>query len=44
MVKGKMSRSFIPIAEEYMKSGMFDEAIAVLKPGFLWERPILRRV
>jgi len=33
MVKGKMSRSFIPIAEEYMKSGMFDEAIAVLKEG-----------
>src|SRR3990170_2439697 len=33
MVKEKMSRSFIPIAEEYMKSGMFDEAIAVLKEG-----------
>lgn len=33
MIKGKMSRSFIPIAEEYMKSGMFDEAIAVLKEG-----------
>src|SRR3989304_6204787 len=33
MVKGKMSRSFIPIAEEYMKSGMFDEAISILKEG-----------
>ena len=28
-----MSRSFIPIAEDYMKSGMFDAAIAVLKEG-----------
>lgn len=28
-----MSRSFIPIAEEYMKSGMFDEAITILKEG-----------
>lgn len=33
MVKEKMSRSFIPIAEDYMKSGMFDAAIAVLKEG-----------
>lgn len=28
-----MDRFFIPIAEEYIKSGMFDEAIAVLKEG-----------
>ncbi len=33
MNKNKISISFIPIAEEYIKSGMLDEAIAVLKEG-----------
>lgn len=33
MVKDNTDRSFIPIAEEYIKSGMLDDAIAVLKEG-----------
>lgn len=33
MNKVKAGRFFIPIAEEYIKSGMLDEAIAVLKEG-----------
>jgi tetratricopeptide (TPR) repeat protein len=33
MVKDNTDRSFIPIAEEYIKSGMLDDAIAVLKQG-----------
>lgn len=33
MNKTKTERFFIPIAEEYIKSGMLDEAISVLKEG-----------
>ena len=33
MNKEKADRFFIPIAEEYIKAGMLDEAIAVLKEG-----------
>ena len=33
MVKDNTGKSFIPIAEEYIKSGMLDDAIAVLKEG-----------
>lgn len=33
MIKDRNSRSFIPIAEEYLRSGMIDEAIGVLKAG-----------
>ena len=33
MNKEKADRFFIPLAEEYIKSGMLDEAIAVLKEG-----------
>ncbi len=33
MIKENNSRSFIPIAEGYLKSGMVDEAIGVLKAG-----------
>lgn len=33
MIKENNARSFIPIAEGYLKSGMVDEAISVLKAG-----------
>ncbi|MBI5194062.1 MAG: tetratricopeptide repeat protein [Nitrospirae bacterium] len=33
MIKENNARSFIPIAEGYLKSGMIDEAISVLKAG-----------
>lgn len=33
MIKENNARSFIPIAEGYLKSGMVDEAIGILKAG-----------
>lgn len=33
MIKENNARSFIPIAEGYLKSGMVDEAISILKAG-----------